>query len=126
MLADNDAVGTIAVHNLPEAKRFYEKALGLKPVRDDGPGVATYQVGHSALFVYESKFAGTNKATAVTWRVGDEFDSLVRDLGSKGVQFEHYDDMPNTRREGDVHVSGDRRMAWFKDPDGNIHSLINR
>jgi len=46
-------------------------------------------------------------------------------LKSKGVTFEHYD-MPDTRLEGDVHVFGDLRVAWFKDPDGNILNLINQ
>ena len=51
-------------------------------------------------------------------------DDVVRTLKNKGVTFEHYD-MPNTRREGDVHVSGPMKVAWFKDPDGNILSVAN-
>ena len=47
---------------------------------------------------------------------------LVRSLNGK---FEHYD-LPDTRLEGDVHVSGDIKVAWFKDPDGNILSVVNR
>ena len=47
----------------------------------------------------------------------------MRTLKGKGVRFEHYD-LPDTTREGDVHVSGDIRVAWFKDPDGNILSLF--
>jgi hypothetical protein len=49
----------------------------------------------------------------------------VRTLKAKGVTFERYD-MPNTRHEGDVHVAGDMRVAWFKDPDGNILSVASR
>jgi hypothetical protein len=40
------------------------------------------------------------------------------------VRFEHYD-LPGMRREGDVHVAGAMRAAWFKDPDGNIHALVS-
>ena len=61
----------------------------------------------------------------MTWDVGNDMDSLVRDLRSKGVHFEHYD-LPDTKLEGDVHVSGDRRLAWLKDPDGNILALAGR
>jgi hypothetical protein len=61
----------------------------------------------------------------VTWNVGDQVDSVVRDLKSKGVAFEHYE-LPMMKHEGDVHVAGGTRAAWFKDPDGNIHSLVNR
>jgi hypothetical protein len=55
----------------------------------------------------------------------DDVEDVVRTLKGKGVKFEHYD-LPDTRREGDVHVSGDIRVAWFKDPDGNILSVVNR
>jgi hypothetical protein len=50
---------------------------------------------------------------------------MVASLKSKGVRFERYD-MPGAKMEGDVHVFGDMRVAWFKDPDGNILNLINR
>ena len=40
------------------------------------------------------------------------------------MRFERYD-FPNCEHVGDVHVMGDHRVAWFKDPEGNIHSLVN-
>jgi hypothetical protein len=61
----------------------------------------------------------------VTWLVGDDVESVVRALTAKGVTFEHYD-MPDMTREGDIHVSGDMKVAWFKDPDGNILNIVNR
>jgi hypothetical protein len=51
-------------------------------------------------------------------------DRMVGELKAKGVKFEHYD-FPGTKREGDVHVFGKIRNAWFKDPDGNILSIVN-
>jgi hypothetical protein len=54
--------------------------------------------------------------------LGDAIDENVRTLQSKGVQFEHYD-LPDTKREGDIHVSGNMRLAWLRDPDGNILAL---
>lgn len=75
--------------------------------------------------MYESEYAGTNQATAVTWPVGDELEAIVQELKSKGVKFEHYD-LPDTTRKGDVHLAGDIRMAWFKDPDGNIHGIASQ
>jgi hypothetical protein len=74
--------------------------------------------------VYESQYAGTNKATAATWIVGADLEGLVRDLKAKGVTFEKYD-LPGTTRQGDVHVAGKTKVAWFKDPDGNILSIVN-
>ncbi|HMI92975.1 MAG TPA: hypothetical protein VK509_16495, partial [Polyangiales bacterium] len=71
-----------------------------------------------------SEFAGTNKATNVTWTVGDDVEGTVRQLKEKGVRFEHYD-MPGMTLMGDVHVAGDMKVAWFKDPDGNILNVMN-
>jgi catechol 2,3-dioxygenase-like lactoylglutathione lyase family enzyme len=125
MLDDKDAVANVAVKNLEIAKKFYEGTLGFKPVRSEGGEVITYKSGSTLLNVYKSQYAGTNKATAVTWMVGDELDQIVRDLTSKGVSFERYD-MPGLKREGDVYVGYDMRVAWFKDPDGNILNVVSR
>lgn len=124
MLGLADAVATIAVKNLPAAAEFYEKKLGLKKVSSEGDQAFLYQSGSSKVLVYASQFAGTNKATAATWVV-DDVDGAVRDLKGKGVTFERYD-FPNVSHEGDVHVFGKRRNAWFKDPDGNILAVVNK
>jgi catechol 2,3-dioxygenase-like lactoylglutathione lyase family enzyme len=126
MLGKYDAIPTVAVKNLAAAKKFYEGTLGLKQIAAEGDEVAVYQNGDSRLNVYRSQFAGTNKATAVTWAV-DDVENEVRELKSKGVAFEHYD-MPELTLKGDVHVAdnADLKVAWFKDPDGNIFSIVNR
>jgi catechol 2,3-dioxygenase-like lactoylglutathione lyase family enzyme len=123
MLNDNQAMATIAVKKIDNAKNFYERVLGFKPTGDEHDGVVAYDSGGSKLFVYESEYAGTNKATAATWVV-DDVDVTVKTLKSRGVDFEHYD-FPKTQLEGDVHVSGKMRAAWFKDPDGNILAIVN-
>ena len=124
MLENKDAMATIAVKDLATAKRFYEGALGLKAVAAEGDELIAFRSGGSTLYVYRSDFAGTNKATAVTWEVGDQVDALVRELGAKGVAFERYE-MPGMKHEGDVHVGDGMRIAWFKDPDGNILSIVS-
>ena len=121
MLSDKSAIATVAVKNLEIAKRFYEGTLGLTKVMENEE-VLAFKTGPSKLFVYRSQYAGTNKATAVTF-VAEEVDDLVRTLKSRGVTFEHYD-MPQMTRQGDVHVAGPMRTAWFKDPDGNILSVV--
>lgn len=125
MLGHVNAVANLAVKDLARAKRFYEDTLGLKEVSHMGEEVSVLKSGDTLVNVYRSDFAGTNKATAVTWTVGDRIDSLVKELKTKGISFEHYD-LPGTQLDGDVHVFGDIRVAWFKDPDGNILNLINR
>jgi catechol 2,3-dioxygenase-like lactoylglutathione lyase family enzyme len=126
MLSKYDAIPTVAVKNLAAAKKFYEGTLGLKQIDAEGDEVAVYQNGDSRLNVYRSQFAGTNKATAVTWAV-DDVESEVKELKSKGVAFEHYN-MPELKLQGDVHVAqgADMKVAWFKDPDGNIFSIVSR
>jgi catechol 2,3-dioxygenase-like lactoylglutathione lyase family enzyme len=123
-LGNKNATATVAVKDLEKARKFYEDTLGLKLVETEGDEVAIYQTGDSQLMVYHSEFAGTNKATGVTWVVGDELEDQVEALNERGVRFEHYD-MPETTRTGDIHQSGHVRVAWFKDPDGNIISLVN-
>jgi catechol 2,3-dioxygenase-like lactoylglutathione lyase family enzyme len=124
MLADHDAIAMIAVKDLPAARRFYEGVLGLEPVDAQGEELVVFRSGATVVNVYRSQYAGTNRATAVTWAVGDDVDRLVEALKSKGVRFEHYD-MPGMTRDGDVHIGGPMRVAWFKDPDGNILSIVN-
>jgi catechol 2,3-dioxygenase-like lactoylglutathione lyase family enzyme len=123
MLGNNEAVATVAVKDLEAARRFYQDTLGLKRTGDEDPEFSTYQSGGSSLLVYRSRYAGTNQATAVTWMVGDKVEDIVRALKAKGVAFEKYD-LPETTRTGDVHVTGDQKAAWFKDPDGNIHAIV--
>ena len=125
MLADRDAVTMIAVKDVNVSKRFYGETLGLKKRGPEDPHFASFESGQTALNVYESQYAGTNKATTAMWVVGSELESIVADLKGKGVTFEHYD-LPETTRQGDIHIEGDTRVAWFKDPDGNILSIQNR
>jgi catechol 2,3-dioxygenase-like lactoylglutathione lyase family enzyme len=124
VLGSTNVAATIAVKDIAVARKFYEDKLGLELSGTEGESVRSYRSGSSTILVYESRFAGTNQATAVTWIVGDKLDTIVRALTAKGVAFEHYD-LPDTTRQGDVHVSGTTRVAWFKDPDGNILSIVN-
>lgn len=123
MLTNTDAIATLPVRNIEAARKFYEGTLGLKTTGSEEPGVLGYRSGKANVLVYESQYAGTNKATAVTWAVED-LEGVVRDLKAKGIRFEHYD-MPGTTRNGDIHGSGKTRAAWFKDPDGNILALVS-
>ena len=126
MLGNNDAIATIAVKDLQAARTFYGDTLGLKEhTGSDNPEVVTYQSGSSTISVYRSQYAGTNKATVVTWAVGDDLESIVQTLKAKGVAFEHYD-VPQLSLQGDIHVANDGlRVVWFKDPDGNILSILS-
>ena len=124
MLTNTDAIATIAVKTLDTARKFYEGTLGLKVVGSEGEEVVMFKSGGTTVNVYRSQFAGTNKATALTWGVGGRLEEIVKSLKTKGVTFEHYD-MPGGKLEGDIHVFGKMRTAWFKDPDGNILNVMS-
>jgi catechol 2,3-dioxygenase-like lactoylglutathione lyase family enzyme len=130
MLGGKDVAATIAVKDLAVARDFYENTLGLQRIEMEGmgddAGAVLYRSGSAAVLVYESAYAGTNQATAASWAAGDDFDSIVESLSEKGVAFEHYDDLPGTTREGDVHLMGGLKAVWFKDPDGNILNVGNQ
>lgn len=119
MLKDKSSSAIVAVRDMDRAREFYETTLGLQ-IDDDSMGeVITFRTGDTALVVYRSDEIGTNRANAVVWGVGDQIEAIVADLTRKGVTFERYD-MPDTTFADGIHRSGDMKMAWFKDPDGNI------
>ncbi len=125
MLGNHEAIATLAVKDLARARRFYEDLLGLEAEQaDEQSMVVSYKTGKTTMLVYESEFAGTNQATAVNFAVGQQVDYLTKELAKKGVTFERYD-MGGAVHDGDVHVWGDFRTSWFKDPDGNILSLVS-
>jgi len=124
MLGDKSAGAVIAVKDMAVAKKFYEETLGFKKMGGDDQMGISYKSGDSMVLVYPSEFAGTNKATALGWVVGDDFDKIMADLKSKGVTFEKFD-LPGTTWEGDVAIMGDMKGVWFKDPDGNILNFVN-
>ncbi|RWA77504.1 VOC family protein [Mesorhizobium sp.] len=123
MLENSNATANLAVKDLEKAKAFYEGTLGLSQVDDIDGELIVYKSGDTLINVYRSQFAGTNKATAATWAVGDQIEPIVKSLRSKGVTFEHYN-MPGLALEGDIHVGSGMKVAWFKDPDGNILNLV--
>ena len=124
MLGHRDVTATVAVRDLKAARRWYEDKLGLSPIHTEGDAAVSYRTGNTQLLVYRSEFAGTNKASAATWMMNGELEKTVQDLKAKGIKFERYE-FPDVKHEGDVHVMGDTRAAWFKDPDGNILALVS-
>ena len=121
MLKDHSSSAIVAVRDTDRARAFYGDVLGLELLDESMEGVLAYRTGETRLIVYRSDEAGTNRANAVVWGVGDELDAIVAALEAKGVQFEHYPHIG--RLEGNVHVEGKARLVWLKDPDGNILHL---
>jgi catechol 2,3-dioxygenase-like lactoylglutathione lyase family enzyme len=114
---------SIAVSDMARAKEFYERKLGLSPVRVQADGSEIYASGGEAsLHVYPSPaHAGKSTATLVTWYV-DDVERVVDELSSSGVTFEHYEGLVTDER-GISPRAGGGKVAWFKDPDGNTFAV---
>lgn len=124
MLNRKNAMATIAVRDINTARSFYGDTLGLEQSGAEGEDLIRYRSGDSTLVVYRSDYAGSNQATAATWSVGEDLEQIVRELQSKGVAFEHYN-MPGLTLQGDIHVGAGIRLAWLRDPDGNILNIVS-
>ena len=122
MLGTATATPMLAVKDLQRAKSFYTDVIGAQAVGQVGEEVVNLQTGDSRFDIYRSQYAGTNQATALTFSV-DDVAAEAAELKDKGVTFEHYD-MEGLERQGDIYVAEGMKTAWFKDPDGNILSLI--
>jgi catechol 2,3-dioxygenase-like lactoylglutathione lyase family enzyme len=120
MIESATPIPTIAVTDLDRAKKFYGEILGFT-VQDDRSDGVTYKAGPTWFLVYPSQFAGTNKATYMTFEVKD-VEATAKELRDRGIVFEEYD-MPGLKTvDGIAEIQG-VKGAWFKDPDGNILAI---
>jgi catechol 2,3-dioxygenase-like lactoylglutathione lyase family enzyme len=124
-LGDFRVGATVAVADMTRARAFYEDALGLRPLPGrDAEDNRAYACGEgTSITLYVTQEAGSSTATVAGWEV-TEIERLVDELTDRGVVFEQYD-LPGitTDARGIAHFAGDAKVAYFKDPDGNILSL---
>ena len=114
-----------SVDDLARAKKFYTEALGLK-VDDEGVGVRLHLPGGGTVFAYPRDDHQPATFTILNFAV-DNIDEAVDELTNRGVHFEHYEDGPKTDKKGilrgrEQNMGPD--IAWFKDPAGNILSVL--
>jgi catechol 2,3-dioxygenase-like lactoylglutathione lyase family enzyme len=112
----------VPVADLARAKRFYQDVVGLELVREHPAGVA-FRTGQSFIELYPSQTAGAAAHTLGSFEV-DDLDGAVSALERRGVTFEEYD-MPGLKTDaGIAQMPGGTKVAWFKDPDGNILGIV--
>ena len=111
---------SLPAKDIEGTRKFYEEVLGLKAIREDPAGIM-YRAGDSVVLLYPTEHAGTAKHT-IGGFVVEDLEATTKDLQSKGVKFEEYD-MPGLKTENGVATLGDSKVAWFKDPEGNILAL---
>lgn len=120
MLNGRTPIAFIATAMPERAKQFYAETLGLPLVSDDDFSLV-FDLAGVPLRVQKVRELAAHPFTALGWQVGDIAD-MVTQLRARGVAFEHYAFLqPDALGIWDA--PGGARVAWFKDPDGNLLSL---
>lgn len=126
MLQADAAFSGLSVNDVAQAKQFYTQVLGLE-LESDAMGLQLKLPGGGKLFVYPKADHQPASFTVLNFVVRD-IDQAVDELVTLGVQFEHYDNMPGTQDKKGImrgrQTSQGPDIAWFKDPAGNILSVL--
>jgi catechol 2,3-dioxygenase-like lactoylglutathione lyase family enzyme len=123
MLADTKAFSGFAVDDLKKAREFYGETLGLRvSILDEENGLMSLQLaGDRDTLVYERPGFTPASYTILNFPV-DDIDEAVDELTARGVSFERYDDFDQD--EKGIARDGGPYIAWFKDPAGNVLSVL--
>lgn len=128
MLGNSEAFSGFTVDDIAGAKNFYETVLGLT-VLQDTMGLQLKIKGLRPVFVYEKRDHVPATFTVLNFPI-DSIDSAIEGLVEKGVVFERYDNLPAAQDEKGVlrgkSVNQGPDIAWFKDPAGNILSVLEK
>ena len=122
MLQTRSAFSSFSVNDLKKASDFYGQTLGLK-VSESEMGLEIHP-GDTDVFIYPKPNHTPATFTVLNFLV-DDIDKAVDELKQKGVSFEHYDGEIKTNEKG-IHRNGGPSIAWFKDPAGNILSVVEK
>lgn len=124
MLRASNAFGGFSVNDVPAAMKFYGDTLGLKVSEDHGIMTIHLSNGGSVI-AYPKDNHEPATFTILNFPVAD-VDKAVDELAGRGVKFEHYDmNDIKTDTKGIMRGNGPT-IAWFKDPAGNILSVIDK
>ena len=123
MLRDAKAFSGYSVNDLQAAKAFYGDVLGLN-VEETPEGLDLHVAGGGAVFLYPKPNHEAATFTVLNFIV-DDVDRAVDELKKRGVTFEHYD-LPDLKTDDKGIARGNGpTIAWFKDPAGNIISVLH-
>jgi catechol 2,3-dioxygenase-like lactoylglutathione lyase family enzyme len=120
MLGSIDIVAFVPTKDTEKARAFYEGLLGLRFVKDDGFALVLDANGIMVRVAQAPQFTAAS-FTILGWQVTD-IEKIVTELQGKGVQFERFGFFEQDALGIWTAPSGDK-VAWFKDPDGNILSV---
>ena len=121
MFKNTKAFSGFSVDDLRKAKDFYSGTLGLE-VSEMPEGLALNLAGGGRLFIYPKPNHTPASFTVFNFIV-DDIEKAVDELRNLGVRFEKYEGEIKTDEKG-IHRNGGPTIAWFKDPAGNILSVL--
>jgi catechol 2,3-dioxygenase-like lactoylglutathione lyase family enzyme len=122
MLETNKVFASFSVDDLQQAQEFYAQTLGLK-IKESKEGLELHS-GETTVFIYPKPNHKPATFTVLNFLVSN-IEATVDELKEKGVHFEHYDGEIKTDAKG-IHRDGGPTIAWFKDPAGNILSVLEK
>ena len=121
MFKNTKAFSSFSADDLQKAKEFYGETLGLD-VSQEEEGLALKIAGGGSVFIYPKPNHEPATFTVLNFPV-DNIDAAVDQLAKSGVSFEQYDEPIKTDEKG-IHRNDGPKIAWFKDPAGNILSVV--
>jgi catechol 2,3-dioxygenase-like lactoylglutathione lyase family enzyme len=120
-LGKYNIIGFVSIVDVPRARDFYRDTLGLRLVMEEPPFALVFEANGIMLRLGMAKELPPAHGTVLGWQV-PEISATVKDLGKAGVHFERYGGM-NQDELGIWTSPSGAKVAWFKDPDGNILSV---
>ena len=125
MLTKSKAFSSFSVNDLKEAKDFYQRVLGLEVIDNPMGLIELKPDGGNTILVYPKGDHAPATFTVLNFPV-DNIDETVNELTGRGVLFEQYGGEIQTDEKGISRRNGGPNIAWFKDPAGNIFSVIEQ
>lgn len=120
-LSKYNIIGFVTIVDVERAKSFYRDTLGLRLVSEEPPFALVFDANGIMLRLGMGKERPPVRGTVLGWQVPD-ITATVRDLERAGVRFERYEYLKQDNL-GIWTLPTGAKVAWFKDPDGNILSL---
>jgi len=120
MLSDSRLIGFVATTDYSKARAFYEGQLGLRFVSQD-PFALVLDSNGNMIRIPQVKEVKPQSFTVLGWEVNG-IETKVAELAKKGIVFEKYG-LPGQDERGIWSAPGGAKVAWFKDPDGNVLSI---
>lgn len=120
-LGNYNIIGFVSIVDVSRARDFYRNTLGLRLVTEEPPFALVFEANGIMLRLGMAKELPPAHGTVLGWQV-PEIAATVRSLGQAGVRFERFQGMDQDELGIWTSPSG-AKVAWFKDPDGNILSV---